>query len=278
MFDGDRYFDVFIEYAKADVEDILVRISIINRSAEPANLRVLPTIWFRNIWSWSNAEVHPLLRESQLSPGAVIELNPTQLGRRWLYCEGSPELLFTENETNFHRLFGVHNRTRYVKDGINDYIVGGVSEAVNPEKSGTKAAAYYALAIPPGATTLVRLRLTDSEFKNDGAFTKFDRILTQRQREADEFYATIIPQQLSADAQGIMRQGFAGMLWSKQFYHYVVKDWLQGDQATLPLQLYARRDAIGSGHISTMPMSFQCPTNGNTRGTRHGTWHFTVFP
>jgi hypothetical protein len=164
----------------------------------------------------------------------VIELNHPQLGKRWLHCEGSPELLFTGNDTNQQRLFGVENRAPYVKDGINDYVVHGVLNAVNPRHEGTKAAAQYRLTLQPGETRTIRLRLTDSELGGQSTFADFDTICDLRQREADEFYATVIPQELSADAQSVMRQGFAGMLWSKQFYHYVIQDWLHGDPGNPP--------------------------------------------
>ena len=234
IFDEDRYFDVFVEYAKADVEDILIKITVTNRGPEAANLRVLPTIWFRNTWSWGNGARRPKLHEARSAPNPVIELNLSQLNQtqpyiRWLHCEGTPELLFTENETNARRLFGTENRTPFVKDGINDYVVHGVNEAVNPERVGSKAAAHYKLSLGSGETVAIRMRLAASDFKVANAFEAFDKTFALRQREADEFYATVIPQHLSADAQNVMRQGFAGMLWSKQFYHYVVKDWLRGD-------------------------------------------------
>jgi hypothetical protein len=235
VFDEDRYFDVFVEYAKADVEDILIKITVTNRGPEAANLRVLPTIWFRNTWSWGNRARRPMLHEARPAPNPVIELNSspvnqTQSNTHWLHCDGSPELLFTENETNARRLFGIENLTRFVKDGINDQIVHGVKEAVNPEHVGTKGAAHYKLSLGSGETVVIRMRLGDSDFKGANAFDAFDKTFALRQREADEFYASVIPQHLSADAQNVMRQGFAGMLWSKQFYHYVVKDWLQGDR------------------------------------------------
>jgi hypothetical protein len=229
IFDDDRYFDVFIEYAKADVEDILIKITVVNRGPDPSNLRVLPTIWFRNTWSWGNADDRPELRESRRAPNPVIELEHARFGKRWLHCEGSPELLFTENETNLQRLFGVENHTPHVKDSINNYVVDGVKDVVNSAHTGTKATGHYALTIQPGATAVIRLRLLNSELKGKGAFASFDKTFALRQREADEFYAAVIPQHLSADAQNVMRQGFAGMLWSKQFYHYAIKDWLQGD-------------------------------------------------
>jgi hypothetical protein len=234
VFDDNRYFDVFVEYAKAEVEDILIKITVANRGPETANLRLLPMVWFRNTWSWESSSRRPELHQARTTPNPVLELNHAQAGNRWLHCEGFPELLFTENETNVRRLFGVENHTPYVKDGINDYIVRGAKEAVNPEHTGTKAAAHYELTVGAGETIVVRLRLADSDFKSKSAFADFDKTFAVRQREADEFYATIIPQDLSADAQNVMRQGFAGMLWSKQFYHYVVKDWLDGDPGNPP--------------------------------------------
>ena len=183
-----------------------------------------------------------------------VSLSRIKLGVeiRWLHCEGSPELLFTENETNARRLFGIENRTPFVKDGINDYVVHGVKEAVNPEQVGSKAAAHYKLSLGSGETVVIRMRLTDSDFKGTNAFDAFDKTFALRQSEADEFYATVIPQDLSADAQNVMRQGFAGMLWSKQFYHYVVKDWLQGDPDNpSPPQERQDGDAIISGPTCT---------------------------
>ena len=246
IFNDNRYFDVFVEYAKADTEDVLIKISVANRGPEAARLRLLPTIWFRNTWSWGRHSRRPTLRQSRPAPEPVIELNLRQRrsqssrresdreilpgsGFRWLHCGGSPELLFTENETNTRRLFAAENCAPYVKDGINDYVVNGQREAVNPEKKGTKAAAHYQLEVGAGETVVVRMRLADEQFQGTGAFSGFDRIFAQRQEEADEFYATLIPGELSPDAKNVMRQGFAGMLWSKQFYHYVVKDWLEGD-------------------------------------------------
>jgi hypothetical protein len=233
IFDDNCYFDVFIEYAKATVEDIMIKIRVTNRGPEVANLHLLPTIWFRNTWSWGNGNGRPELHQSRSGPDPAIELNHPQLGRRWLYFEGSPELLFTENETNCQRLFGVDNRTRYVKDGINDYIVHGEKEAINPAASGTKAAAHYVLSVPPGDSKVIRLRLADSDFEKI-APAESDEVVALRHNEADEFYATVIPNDLSADAQNVMRQAFAGMLWSKQFYHYVVKDWVHGDPENPP--------------------------------------------
>jgi hypothetical protein len=233
VFDEDRYFDVLVEYAKADVEDILIKITVTNRGPDAANLRVLPTIWFRNTWSWGS-RARPKLHQAHPAPNPVIELNlsplnQTQSNARWLHCEGSPELLFTENETNARRLFGTENYSPFVKDGINENVVHGATATVNPEQVGSKAAAHYKLSLASGETVAIRMRLADSDFKGTNAFVAFDEKFALRQREADEFYATVVPQYLSADAKNVMRQGFAGMLWSKQFYHYVVKDWLRGD-------------------------------------------------
>ncbi|HSD47575.1 MAG TPA: hypothetical protein VLB87_13195 [Pyrinomonadaceae bacterium] len=231
VFDSDRYFDVFVEYAKAGVEDILVKISVTNRGPETASLNLLPTIWFRNTWSWKqNGTAKPFLRKSG---EGVVELSHAQVGTRRLYCDGAPELLFTENDTNTERLFNFTNGARYFKDAINEYIVHGNRQAINPEQKGTKAAANYVLTIAPGETASVSLRLTENSYDDtQNAFADFENIFDARVREADEFYETVIPANLSDDARLVMRQAFAGMLWSKQFYHYVVEQWLDGDPAT----------------------------------------------
>jgi len=227
VFNEDRYFDVFVEYAKADVEDILIKITAINHGPEPASLNLLPTIWFRNTWSWhNNGHARPGLHRISQN---VIELNHNELGKRWLHCDESPELLFTENDTNVQRLFNTANGTHFVKDGINDYVIHGNQQAVNPEQVGTKAAANYKLTLGPGETVTIRLRLTNKAGQD--AFTDFDQIFATRMREADEFYGSVIPEHLSDDARSVMRQSFAGVLWSKQFYHYVVEQWLEGDPA-----------------------------------------------
>jgi len=235
VFDGDRYFDVFAEYAKATPEEILIRLQVINRGPEAAQVNLLPTIWFRNTWSWGFDARRPRLRKGPaVREASVVELNHQYYGHRRLYCESLPELLFTENETNSRRLYGSENDSPYVKDGINEYIVHGAKHAVNPEQVGTKAAAHYPLTIGPGESVTVRLRFTKAELSptGKGPFgADFDRIFSERQREADEFYATVIPGSLSPDARNVMRQSFGGLLWSKQFYHYDVSRWLKGDPA-----------------------------------------------
>ncbi len=271
-FDENRYFDIFVEYAKANVEDILIRMTVANRGPEAARLHLLPTVWFRNTWSWDadNYESPSQLRKAgNFKSSSVVELNHSEYGYRWLHCGGSPELLFTENETNHERLFGTQNRTPYVKDGINDFVVHGRGQAVNPDLVGTKAAAHYQLTLGSRQTTSVMLRLTDRDFAESASeepFGKeFDKTLLQRQKEADDFYATIIPPGLSQDAQGIMRQGFAGLLWSKQFYHYVVKDWLQGDleQPKPPSQRFEGRNHswvhLYNADVISMPDKWEYP-------------------
>jgi len=227
VFNGDRYFDVVVEYAKADVEDILVKITVTNHGPEEASLNLLPTIWFRNTWSWNqNGTAKPSLR---VTNDGVVKLNHEEISTHWLYCDGTPELLFTENDTNTQRLFNITTNAHYFKDGINEYIVHDNQQAVNPEHKGTKAAANYKLTIAPNESVTVRLRLSD---KTQDAFADFDKIFNDRIHEADDFYQTVIPKHLSHDARLVMRQAFAGMLWSKQFYHYVIEQWLDGDPAT----------------------------------------------
>jgi Mannosylglycerate hydrolase MGH1-like glycoside hydrolase domain len=232
IFDGGRYFDVFVEYAKAAPDDVLITILVANRGPERAAVDVLPTVWFRNTWDWGDPSVErPSLAQAEL-PGSAIVLDVPEHGRRWLLCDGAPELLFTENETNVERLYGTANASRYVKDGIHDYVVAGRTEAVNPLRTGTKAAARYRLAIEPGQFATLRLRLTDTlppAADQIAVGADFGEVFAARAREADAFYATIIPDTLSPDGRMVMRQALAGLLWSKQFYHYVVREWLAGD-------------------------------------------------
>jgi hypothetical protein len=231
VFNEDRYFDVFVKYAKATAEDILIRVTAHNRGPEPAALRLLPTLWFRNTWSWGKDNQRPRVFRGEHPPGmAVLELEHLRYGKRWLLCDGAPELLFTENETNFQRLFGAANRSPYVKDGINNYIVQGVREAVNPAQEGTKAAAYYALHLEPGGFATVQLRFTNDAPEEDAfSAARFDRVFAQRLAEANEFYQKRTGTCTSQDVCNVQRQAFASLLWSKQFYHYDVRTWLLGD-------------------------------------------------
>jgi hypothetical protein len=221
IFNDDCYFDVFVEYAKASPEDILVRITVHNRGPEAARLRVLPTLWFRNTWSWGEEQPKPSLRE--VGSGAIQATHP-ELGDYWLHCEGAPELLFTENESNAQRLWGQPNASPYVKDAFHVYVIAGQSEAVNPAKVGTKAAAYYVLDVPGGGSKTVRLRLAAAEIKD--AFGGFEKIFTSRIADADEFYERIAPNALNEDQRRVHRQALAGMLWSKQYYYFDLDQWL----------------------------------------------------
>ncbi len=234
VFDGDRYFDVFVDYAKVDAEDLLMQITVANRGPEAAAIRVLPTIWFRNTWAWSGRADRGRLEARPAVHGcATIAARTHRYGRRWLYAEGDPALLFTDNDTNAMRLFGVPG-PRYVKDGIDAAVVHGRVEAVNPAHTGTKAAADYALTVPAGTSASVRLRFSPrgpEAFASASPFAGFDTTMAARRREADEFYATVIPPELGDDARAVMRQSLAGLLWSKQYYHYVVRKWLDGDPA-----------------------------------------------
>ena len=227
VFEQNRYFDVFVEYAKAAPEDLLVRIEIVNRGPDPATLDLLPTVWFRNTWSWGSGDRRPRIR----AEGVTLALEHPLLGAYWLACESAPSFLFTENETNRLRLWGVENESPYVKDGINDYVVQGAAEAVNPAGRGSKAAARYPLKLAAGASTAVRLRLAAGPGPGEPFGPGFEATLAQRREEADAFYAQRTPGRLSADARNVLRQAFAGLLWSKQSYHYDVTRWLHGDPA-----------------------------------------------
>ncbi|WP_447977532.1 MGH1-like glycoside hydrolase domain-containing protein [Candidatus Nitrospira bockiana] len=231
VFAHDRYFDVFVEYAKATPEDLLIRVEVVNRGPDAAELTVLPTLWFRNTWSWGLDVRRPrMAAQAGGVDASVIELSHDYYGRRRLSCEGAPELLFTENETNLRRLYQVPDGPRFAKDGINDYVVHGVKEAVNPDRIGSKAAAQYVHTLAPGEAWTIRLRLTDLD-PAPPFDPSFDRMVAQRRREADEFYAAVTPAGLSEDERRVQRQAFAGLLWSKQFYHYDVSRWLKGDPA-----------------------------------------------
>ena len=235
VFDEGRYFDVFVEYAKAGPDDICILITAVNRGPDTAPLHILPTLWFRNTWAWGHDGPCPRLNRAAQTEGTQIEAVHSYYGPRWLTCEGQPPLLFTENETNAERLYGSANPTPYVKDGINGFLVEGRTEAVNPQETGTKVAAHYAFELGQGETATVRLRLTDFQpLTSAEAFGDFDAVFARRRAEADEFYAGVIPMHLSPEANAVMRQAFAGLLWSKQFYHYVQEQWLAGDPAQPP--------------------------------------------
>ncbi len=233
VFDDGRYFDVEVEYAKRTAEDILIRIRATNRGPDPAPLHVLPTVWFRNTWSWGLDARRPVIRaaRSESAPDA-LEIDHSYYGPRWLIDDTRGELLFTNNESNWRRLFGGENATPWVKDAFHDYLVHGVRDAVSPLERGTKAAFHHSLIVEAGATAEIRLRLSDDveRLGRPGALRdEYDTAFAQRRDEADEFYAAIAPPNLSSDATAVMRQSFAGLLWSKQYYAYEVSRWLSGD-------------------------------------------------
>ncbi len=230
VFNENRYFDVGVEYAKSDSEDILIRINVTNHGPEAASIDVLPTIWFRNTWSWYPDAIRPSL--AHVNGDAIVALAEPKYGQRWLYCDGEPQLLFTDNETNTERLYGYPNASRYVKDAFHRLLIDGDRDAVNPAGAGTKAAALYRLDVAPGETVTLRLRLNDREPGVMPPFgSTFDDLFATRRQEANEFYDSVLPARLSTDSKQVARQAFAGLLWSKQYYHYVVKDWLEGDPA-----------------------------------------------
>ncbi len=228
IFNSDRYFDVFVEYAKQTPEDILIQISVCNRGPEPAAIHILPTLWFRNTWTWWPDAAKPFLKEITSRNGyRSVAASHSQLGERYLYCEEDIPLLFTENETNNERIFGTRNASPYVKDGINNYIVQGNQDSINPGNLGTKAAAHYSVTVDAGQTATVRLRLSDLAPTAMGdPFKSFAEIMDARRNEADEFYQAITPERISKDEARVMRQALAGMLWSKQYFGFDVDKWL----------------------------------------------------
>ena len=264
LFDDDRYFDVFVEYAKGSPEDLLIRLSVFNRGPEAASLHILPSLWFRNTWSWSkNPSPKPWLRRLHEQTIAAFH---REMGECYFYCDRTVPLLFKENETNNERIFNVPNVSAYVKDGINNYIVHGQHEAVNPAQTGTKAAAHYELTVPAGGSHVVELRLTDRLWSSptDAFGREFDDVFTNRIREADEFYADVIPARLSTDSRMVVRQAFAGMLWTKQFYNYPVHKWIEAE--ILPpdcQQRVATRNKdwffLESADILSMPDKWEYP-------------------
>ena len=235
IFQNNRYFDVFVEYAKATHEDILIQVTAHNRGPDSAELHVLPTVWFRNTWSWTPHAYRPTLqREEDLGDARIIHIQHEQYGSRWLLCEATPSLLFTENETNTERLFGIPNSSPYVKDSFHDYIISGKSDRSNPQEVGTKAAAHYPAMVGPGQSVTYRLRLTNMPPTEGMVGDEFETVFPARVREADEFYAKRASATLSQEAHHVQRQAFAGLLWSKQFYHFDIRTWLKGDPACPP--------------------------------------------
>ncbi len=233
IFDDNKYFDVLVEYAKQDISDILICVTVTNRGPRKT-VHVLPTLWFRNTWTWE-AIVKPegaVWAEWARDGHAVIAADHPHLGPMWLYAEGAPELLFTENETNSERLFKVKNASPYVKDAFHAYLIDGKTEAVNPARRGTKATAYEKVELGAGESHTFKLRLTSARIEHP--FVSFDAILKTRIEEADAFYASVMPRELGEDERRVYRQAMAGLLWSKQFYFFDVDRWLRGDPASPP--------------------------------------------
>jgi hypothetical protein len=252
IFDDDRYWDVFVEYAKADTDDILMRVTVHNRGPEESTLHLLPQLWFRNTWSWDNSAIPALRAEAD----GTISGQHNALGQFRLVCESKPELLFSDNNTDFCRLFGLPDVQGFFKDAFHKYVIDGNQGAINPQRTGTKAAAHYVLTVPGGGSTKVDLRLTTmpqvstssapsnnvsaprvakgSQPASSSGLADCDNVLSQRIREADEFYADIQKDITDEDARRVQRQAFAGMIWSKQFFHYDVTQWLNGDPAQPP--------------------------------------------
>lgn len=271
IFNENRYFDVFIEYAKADADDILIRITAHNHGPNAADLHILPTLWFRNTWSWGWEDEkleRPVLKE--ISPSKNIkwlEAQHATLGQYLLACEDADSLAFTENESNNEKLFGSINATPFVKDAFHSYVIDGNKEAVNSAQVGTKAAAIYQRSVAAGESISVRLRLMKVEQveSRSDAFASFDELFAKRQSEADEFYANLQPHSLSDDERNVQRQAFAGMLWSKQFYHYNMEKWLNGDpaQAAPPAERKKERNHewhhLHASDILSMPDKWEYP-------------------
>jgi hypothetical protein len=276
IFNEDRYFDVFVEYAKADPEDILIKISIANRGPEAASLHLLPTLWFRNTWSWADGGSKPILQKVENTKNSVVCVHHTDelfqefLKDYHLYCDSSVPLLFTENETNNARLFAAPNPSPYVKDGINNYIVHGQLNAVNPRQTGTKVSAHYPLMVGAGETQIVRLRLTrTAPGQLSDPFAEFESVFQTRLQEADAFYHDITPPKIRENDPGktnLMRQALAGMLWTKQYFYYDVDKWLEEHNVT-PWSGIEQRQRIRNGEwfhtycddIISMPDKWEYP-------------------
>ena len=263
VFDDNRYFDVAVEYAKASAQDILIRIRVDNRAAEAAQLHLLPTLWYRNTWSWTPGAIKPVMASFSDSASPVIHAAHATLGNYYLLCDGAHELLFTENETNNQRIFGGPNKSPYVKDGIHNYLVHRQTSAVNPAQSGTKAATHYLLSLAPEDRAEVCLLLSSQKPTSAAKNTKFanrsfDEIIEMRRHEADDFYSTVIPQQLSADQANVMRQALAGMLWTKQHYIYDVHSWSSADGSSRKRSNSAWTH-LSAADIISMPDKWEYP-------------------
>jgi len=266
IFDESRYHDVQVEYAKDTSEDISIRITVTNRGPEPHTLHLLPTLWFRNIWSWGYDVEKPHIKVAgQCEDFTTLETYHPDVGHRWLHLDGTPSLLFTENETNYQRLFNSENASPYVKDGINDCVVSGDKTAVNSDNIGTKVSPYYRLTLAAGGSHTIYLRLTDNETLDVPLGDAVRDIFATRQAEADAFYAAITADSVAGELENIQRQAFAGLMWTKQCYHYVIEDWLNGDP-DMPAPPESREDGRNSAwqhlhadDVISMPDKWEYP-------------------
>jgi hypothetical protein len=273
VFGDGRYFDVEVEHAKAGPEDIVCRITVHNRSAHVARLHVLPTLWFRNTWSWGIGAPKPQVRRVESAyPAAAAEHH--QLGVFHFYAEAGAALLFCENETNVPRISDGEPTTTFPKDGIADHVLHG-ADTVNPAGVGTKVAAHTRLVVPAGGQAVVRVRLTrEGPERLTAPFAGADELIARRRADADEFYDAITPPTVTSDAKAVMRQALAGMLWSKQCYYFDVDRWLR-ERHRHPLR-WSGAAATSRGSTWSTTTSCPCPTSGSTRGTPPGTWRFTA--
>ena len=259
IFDSNRYWDLEVEYAKAGVDDVLMRVTAHNRGPESASLQVLPTLWFRNTWSWGEKPEHHTIRLEQTN---ILRADHPQLGARFLHFEVGASVLFCENETNLEKLYGVPNASSSAKDGINDFVVNDKLEAIN-QVAGSKAALQFGLEVAAGESKTVRVRLSD--LKLEHPFSDFDQVFSQRKLECDQFYSDLQPAMLSSDEKLVQRQAFAGMLWSKQYYRYDVRRWLEGDiaqPAPPDARLMGRNhewETFNSNEIISMPDAWEYP-------------------
>jgi hypothetical protein len=262
VFDDDRYFDVFVEYAKAGPNDILMRVTVHNRGPEAAPIHLLPHLWFRNTWTWSGAASKPRLEVDQ--DGSIAATHP-DLGTYHLYADGAPTLLVTENETNAQRLFGTNGAPGHFKDAFHEYVIAGNHAAVNTERSGTKAAAWYRLTVPANGRVAVQLRLTHRPTSPTAAFKEAAALFAERRREADDFFGVVQAGIADADARNVQRQALASMIWSKQFYYYDVPEWLHGDSAQPPPPADRRNGRnhewrhLNNADILSMPDKWEYP-------------------
>ena len=285
-FDENRYFDVEIEYAKATPDDTLIQITATNRGPEAATLHILPTLWFRNTWSWGHlteeTDTRPEMRRSEANE---IEVNHATLGKFRFLVDPTAQaqfhgLLFTENETNMQRLYGTPNVGPHVKDAFHEAVIHGNAGAVNPDGIGTKAAAHFEAKIEPGANVVIRLRLVEekSAVSLEKSFGEnFSAFLKEKREEADIYYQNTIGYTPQSEEFRVVRQAHAGLLWSKQFYCYEVERWLQGDPKQPPPPEEGNTAETTTGRTSLTATCFRCPTHGSIRGTRRGTWLSIVW-